>query len=173
MKKLILFLAPFLAIWCGLVLASVSVVTTSGRSASRTQAEHAVGLFVPGQSVLRKTSVTIAADVNDGSATMVDALAYGWLERIVIYGNLTDEVNEVDTAYAVTITDSDGVSLLAVTDCNTLSDPHSYAISISDVGSTEFVGVPFGDGLILTWADANDVNLPSFTVTAYWRESWQ
>jgi hypothetical protein len=112
------------------------------------------------------------ADINDVTIALDEDLA-GYLKRVVFShdGN--------DTDYTVTVTDASGATLFSKADANALADPYSYAVSHSDTGSTEFVGVPFAGGLSVQIADANQARAfytgdgNNVTVRLYIRESWR
>ena len=118
-----------------------------------------------GRRVLVSTAstVTLTAKVNT-----IDDVTEG---LGTIYGKLTGvtiAATGSDTSFKVYVKESNGYALFSKTDCNATSCLLRYALSASDTGSTEFVGVPVAGAVSVQVADANDANMVSLTVTVYY-----
>lgn len=143
------------------ILAMILVLTIAALLYAATTETHYSKTIDAQPSIIRK--LVVASDANEFTETLNDI--YGYLERVVI------DATGTDTAYSVTIKDEYAVSLFAKTDCNTADGDYSYAISASDTGSTEFLGVPVaGTGSVVV-TGAND--LTSLDVIIYYRQEPQ
>lgn len=101
-------------------------------------------------------------DVNDFSQ-IID-IAYGIIERITIDSNGTD------TSYKVYLYDENNVAIFTKTDCSSASEPYNYAVSMSDTGSTEFLGIPVIGSFTVVLADADDATMDDIDITVYYKE---
>ncbi|GAI12166.1 unnamed protein product [marine sediment metagenome] len=118
----------------------------------------------PGVSAFKKCSVNFG-DVNDSYYTETLKVIYGYVERVVI------DATGTDTAYKVYVRDENGLAIFSKEDCSTGDGDYSYAISMSDTGSTEFLGVPIGGAGSV---DVNDANgLTDLDVILYYQRWWQ
>jgi len=121
----------------------------------------------PGENAFRKVVITESdGDANDFSET-TDPI-YGYVERVSIVNT------GVDGAFSITIADEAGITIF--TSGTIDSDPvvtFSYAVSMSDTGSTEFCGVPVGGALTVTMADGDDASMTAISVYIYYRAYWQ
>ena len=160
MQKIILIIAVLLVAACAFCIATAT--STSYPSSGR--------YYNPYTGIVVLDLVT--TDINDTTFTVTDP-PYGYIDRIVI----THDGN--DPAYEVSITDASSYDIFDVDDVNAVNDPCSYAVSMSDYGSTEFAGVPYYGGLTITVADANQARAfvagdgNDVTVRLYLREQWR
>lgn len=131
-----------------------SVTTRSGGSGSRYRAPER------GLMVVRHTT----DDINDVTEALTDPGGRtdisGYLQRVVFSSDGNDGT------WSLSITDANGATLFARTDCNMVNDPCSYVFNAG-------AGVPFVGGLNLVIADANDGDGNDIDVILLIEEVWR
>jgi len=155
MKKLHLF-AMALVVLCAVWVYSETVVYQPGISAPAGGSSEVMYCYV----------YETDGDVNDFTSdefTIGNAI----IDRIVV------DCNGTDTSFKLYLYDCGSTyndfALWTKADCSTAAMPVSEAISMSDLGSTEFRGVPVNGNLKITLADGDDATLANLEVFVYYR----
>jgi len=142
MKKLIVCLVLAVFIIAGLLMASTESIDVLD--------------------TYRNITLNFDNDVNNATVTL--STIVGYIDGVVIDSAGTD------TSFKVYVKDEHGIAIFSKTDCTSASEPYRYAISASDTGSTEFMGVPVFGTPQIQIADANDATLTNIIVYLYCRD---
>jgi len=116
------------------------------------------------------SKVVVAADCDPCCDNFTETLdeIYGYVERVAV------DITGDDVALAIYIKDEYGIALFSKTDVNAVAGDFTYAISASDTGSTEFMGVPVAGTCSVQVADANTAGATEVTalnIAVYYRQS--
>ena len=149
-KILIVFTVFALAMVAGLLMGSTETHSTITR------------LGVPMYETFTAPQYNFANDVNN--ATITCSKWQGYIDGIVIDSTGTD------TSFKLYVKDEHAATIFSKEDLTSASEPYRFAISASDTGSTEFMGVPVNGAPQIQIADANDATLTNIVVTLYGRD---
>lgn len=104
-------------------------------------------------------------DANDFTVTLTEL--YGYVDRIVI------DSDGNDFSYKIYLYDENAIAIFSKTDCNSATEPNSYAIYEDDTEGNPWRGVPVAGDCTVTMADGDDDAMSDIKVTVYFREWWQ
>lgn len=120
------------------------------------------------QCEFRKYTIDFDEDVNDATVSLPSIT--GYLDGIVIDSNGTD------TSFSVTLRDEHNCNMFVKADCNSVTEPHRYAVTIADSNGVHgaavaaYAGAPVDGICDVVIADANDATLDDLQVYIYYRE---
>ena len=135
----------------------LGVLTSSSSFANETKTINSQ------RSAQKKIIYTITPSETTFSETS-DVTVHGIIDRIEVSATGTD------TAFTLTLQDSDGINVFTKTDFSTASLPASYAVVHSDTSSNVFRGVPVGGALNFSGSSINPFNMTEIIMTVYYRE---
>jgi len=119
---------------------------------------HRAGTISNASSIICAVVSKGEGDINDTTTELAD-IEYASIERVVI------DSNGIDTQYSVYIYDNapeyNNVTIFSKTDCNSVNEPYSYAVSQADTAGNDFLGIPVLGPVSVYVTDVNEVNDPN------------